>query len=163
MCPAGLAMTHPAVETLMDWATFECPTKTGELWSRSELEEAITRGPHQLVLTPEAIKHFAKEIREKVRTKQARVVEWDKIESNPPTELKISPIAAVPHKSKAYRSILNLSFRLWLKNGGFGEAVNDTMEKTAPGGAIDQTGECLSRIIHTFAEAEEDAKVFMAK
>jgi hypothetical protein len=35
--------------------------------------------------------------------------------------------------------------------------------KTAPGGAINQIGECLSRIIHAFAAAEEDAKIFMAK
>jgi hypothetical protein len=163
MCPAGLAMMHPAAEMLMDWATFGCPTKTGEPWSQSELKEAIARGPHQLVLTPEAIKHFVEEIREKVWTKQAQVVEWDKIERDPPTELKISPIAAIPHKSKAYRLILNLSFRLRLKNGGFRKAVNDTTEKTAPGGATNQIGECLSRIIHAFAEAEEDAKVFMAK
>jgi hypothetical protein len=130
-----------------------CPTKTGEPWPWSELKEAIARGPHQLALTPEAIEHFAEEIREKVRTKQARVVEWDKIKSNPPTELIISPITAIPHKSKAYRSILDLSFRLRLKSGRFREAVNDTMKKIAPGGAIDQIGKCLSRIIHTFAEA----------
>jgi hypothetical protein len=35
--------------------------------------------------------------------------------------------------------------------------------KTAPEGAIDQIGECLSRTIHAFAAAEEDAKIFMAK
>ena len=35
--------------------------------------------------------------------------------------------------------------------------------KTAPGGAIDQIGEYLSRIIHAFVAAEEDAKIFMAK
>jgi hypothetical protein len=73
------------------------------------------------------------------------------------------PIAAIPHKSKAYWSILDLSFRLWLKNDVFRDAVNETTVKTARGGAIDQIGECLSRIIHAFAEAEEDAKVFMAK
>jgi hypothetical protein len=106
ICPARLAMSHPAAETLMDWATFGCPTKTGAPWSRSDIEEAIARGPHQLALTPEAIEHFTEEIREKVRTQQARVVEWDSIKDNPPTELKISPIAAIPHKSKAYRSIL---------------------------------------------------------
>jgi hypothetical protein len=106
---------------------------------------------------------LAEEIREKVRTKQARVVEWDAIKDNPPTELKISPITAIPHKLKAYRSILDLSFRLRLKNGIFRDAVSKTTVKTAPGGAIDQIGECLSRIIHAFAEAEEDAKVFMAK
>jgi hypothetical protein len=62
--------------------------------------------------------------------------------------LKISPIAAIPHKSKAFRSILDLSFRLWLKNGGILAAVNDTTIKSAPKGAIDQIGECLTRIIH---------------
>ena len=42
-------------------------------------------------------------------------------------------------------------------------AVNDTTVKSAPKGAIDQLGECLTRIIHAFAEAEDDAKIFMAK
>jgi len=41
--------------------------------------------------------------------------------------------------------------------------VNDTTVKTALGGAIDQLGECLSRIIHAFVAAEEDAKIFLAK
>ncbi len=127
------------------------------------MEEAIARRPHQSALTPEALEHFAAEIKEKMLSKQARVVEWDAIKDNPPTELKISPIAAIPHKSKAYWSILDLSFRLRLKNGGFRDAVNDTTVTTAPGGAIDQIGECLSRIIHAFAAAEEDAKKFMAK
>jgi hypothetical protein len=110
MCPAGLALHHPAAETLLNWAEFGCPTQTGKPWSISEMEEAIARGPHQSALTPEALEHFAAEIKEKVRSKQARVVEWDAIKNNPPTELKISPIAAIPHKSKAYQSILDLSF-----------------------------------------------------
>jgi hypothetical protein len=88
---------------------------------------------------------------------------WDSIKDNPPKELKISPIAAIPHKSKDFRSILDLSIRLRLKNGGVRTSVNDTIEKTAPPGAIDQIGECLSRIIHAFAEADDAAKIFMAK
>ena len=77
--------------------------------------------------------------------------------------MKVSPIAAIPHKSKEFRSILDLSFRLQLKNGGFLESVNDTTVKSAPKGALDQLGHALSRIIHAFAEAKEDAKIFMAK
>jgi hypothetical protein len=42
-------------------------------------------------------------------------------------------------------------------------AVNDTTVKSAPKGAIDQLGECLTRIIHAFAETDDDAKIFMAK
>jgi len=127
------------------------------------LWEAVERGPHRSATTPEAIEHFAEEIKEKLRTNQARLVPWDDIKDNPPLQLKISLIAAIPHKSKAFRSILDLSFRLRLKNGGVLAAVNDTTIKSTPKGAIDQLGECLSRIVHAFAEASEDAKIFMAK
>ncbi len=41
--------------------------------------------------------------------------------------------------------------------------VNDTTVKMAPQGALDQLGHALRRIIHAFAEAKEDAKIFMAK
>jgi hypothetical protein len=61
-----------------------------------------------------------------------------------------------------FRSILDLSFQLQLKNGGILASVNDTTEKLAPKGAIDQIGG-VSRIIHAFAEADPNAKVFMAK
>ena len=88
---------------------------------------------------------------------------WDTIKDNPPKELKITPIELIPHKSKDYRSILDLSFCLRLKNGGVWASVNDTTKKTAPAGAIDQIGECLLRIIHTFVEADNVAKIFMAK
>ncbi len=66
-------------------------------------------------------------------------------------------------KLKEFRSILDLSFRLRLKNGGVLASVNDTTEKIAPAGAINQIGECLSCIIHALAEADNDAKIFMAK
>jgi len=67
-------------------------------------------------MSPEAIEHFAAEIQEKIRKKQARLDAWDDIKDNPPLQLKISPIAAILHKSKAFRSILDLFFRLRLKN-----------------------------------------------
>jgi hypothetical protein len=106
--------------------------------------EAVERGPHRSATTPTAVQHFTEEIQEKLRTNQARLVPWDAIKDNPPPQLKISPIAAIPHKSKAFRSILDLSFRLRLKKGGVLAAVNDTTIKSVPKGAIDQIGECLS-------------------
>jgi len=42
-------------------------------------------------------------------------------------------------------------------------SVNANTIKTAPKGAIDQLGHTLTRIIHAFAETEDDAKIFMAK
>ena len=123
----------------------------------------MARGPHWSASSPEALAHFTAEAAEKVCTKQAHIVAWDDIKEDSPHQLKILPIAAIPHNSKAYRSILDLSFRLCLTNGGVRASVNDTTEITAPKGAIDQIGESLSRIVHTFAEMDPTAKIFMAK
>jgi len=90
-------------------------------------------------------------------------VAWDSIKDNPLAELKISPIVAIPHKSKQFCSILDLSFNPQLKQSGIIPLVNATTVKTAPKGAIDQLVHILTRIIHAFAEAEEDARIFMAK
>ena len=125
--------------------------------------EAVARGPHRSAISPKAIDHFKEEAAEKVRTNQARLVLWDDIKDNPPKELKISPIAAIPHKLKDFWSILDLSFCLRLKKGSVLASVNDTTEKTAPAGAINQIGDCLSRLIHAFSEADDNAKIFMAK
>jgi hypothetical protein len=139
----------------------------GHFWlphpNRVEIWEAVEQGPHRSATSLEAIEHFAAEIEEQLRTKQARLIAWDNIKYNPPPQLKISPIAAILHKSKAFRLILDLSFRLRLKYGGILAAVNDTTIESAPKGAIDQLGECLTRIIHAFVEASDDAKIFMAK
>ena len=91
------------------------------------------------------------------------MVLWDDIKDNHPCQLKVSPVAAIPHKSRAYRSILDLSFALRLEDGGVVKSVNDTTEKLAPRGAIDQLGHLLKRIIQAFAEADKDAVILMAK
>lgn len=163
MCPQGLALEHPAAATLLKYATQGCPAETGAPWSRSDMEEAIARGPHSSALEPDPMAYLQEEVRQKVLDKQAKLVPWDSIKNNPPRELKISPIAAIPHKSCAFRAIVDLSFGLRLSDGGILAAVNDTTTRTAPKGAIDQLGHSLSRVIHAFAQAADDEKIFMAK
>ena len=46
MCPAGLALNHPAADLLVEYATVGCLTKTGGNWSMCNLKEAIEVGPH---------------------------------------------------------------------------------------------------------------------
>jgi hypothetical protein len=121
----------------------------------------VARGPHQSSLAIDALAHFAAESAKKVKVGQAKLVLWDDIKHDPPPQLKISPIATIPHKSKAFRSILDLSFCLRLRNGGFLDSVNDSTIKLAPRGALDQLGHALSRIIHAFAEADDNDKIFM--
>ena len=62
------------------------------------------------------------------------------IKDNPPPELKVSPLAMIPHKSRLFRAILDLSFAIRLASGKIIELVNETTKKTAPQGAIDQPG-----------------------
>jgi hypothetical protein len=114
-------------------------------------------------LDPEAIEQLRTEIEEKERSGQCKVVLWDEIKDNLPEQLKVSPLAMIPHKSRKFRAILDLSFRLRLKNGGVVPSVNEGTTLEAPAAAIDQMGHALSRIIHAFAEAGEDDKIFMAK
>ena len=163
MCPLGLAVHHPAYETLKRYATEGCPVKTGRNWTKEEINAAVMRGPHESALSEEAISHFAAEAKEKVASNQARLVCYKNFKGDFPTKMKVSPIAAIPHKSKSFRSILDLSFSLKLTPHGRVTSVNEKNEKTALGGAIYQIGHVLLRLINLFSEATDCANIFQAK
>ena len=162
MAPSNLALYHPAADLLLQSATNGCPTRTGKPWSVEEMEAAISRGPHPSALQPEALRQLRRETLDKVNKGQARLVRWGDIKAKPPQELKISPIAMIPHKSRGYRAILDLSFNIRLQ-GRTVPSVNESTIKTAPHGTLDQMGHALSRIVHAFAEAPKDTKIFLAK
>jgi hypothetical protein len=163
MCPRGLALHHPAASLLQQYAVNGCPTDTGAPWTREQVQAAIDRGPHVSALVPAAMEQLDMEVQEKVASGQARIVRWNDIRHAPPPQLKISPVAMVPHKSRPYRAILDLSFPVHLSPTTTVPSVNTTTTKTAPRGAIDQIGHVLPRIIHAFASVDNDAKIFMAK
>ena len=163
MCPRGLALYHPAADTLLGYATRGCPVNTGNTWTGEQMQVAIDRGPHVSALEPAAMAQLDDEIQEKVKNGQAKVIHWNDIRRDPPPQLKISPVAMVPHSSRPYRAILDLSFPVRLNPTGTVPSVNNTTVKTAPKGAIDQIGHVLPRLIHAFAAVEENAKIFMAK
>ena len=163
MCPRGLALHHPAAATLLQYATKGCPANTGAEWPLSQIQAAIARGPHVSALVPAAMTQLDLEVQEKVATGQARIVRWNDIKHDPPPQLKISPVAMVPHSSRPFRAILDLSFDIVISPTTRAPSVNSTTTKTAPKGAIDQIGHVLPRIIHAFASVDADAKIFMAK
>jgi hypothetical protein len=102
MCRSRLALDLPAAPLLKEWATYGCPTCTGRPWTKDEMQEAIDRSSHRLSLSKEAIAHFKAEVDEKEKIGQAKVIAWDSIKDNPPADLKISLIVAIPHKSKQF-------------------------------------------------------------
>jgi hypothetical protein len=129
MCPTGFALNHPATKTLQEYAMYGCPAKTGKPWTKAEIWEAVERGPHVSALSAEALKHFKQEACKKVAMGQATIEDWDTVKDNPPPQMKVSPIAAIPHKSRAFRSILDLSFSLRLRDGTKLPAINKSMTK----------------------------------
>ncbi len=137
---------HPVGELLAEWSQLGCLTKTGRPLSKEEMWEAVACGPHQSSLSPKALAHFVKESVAKVKAGQAKLVLWEDIKDNLPPQLKILPIVAIPHKSKTFCLILDLSFRLRLKNRGFLDLVNNATVKMAPRGALNQLGHALSCI-----------------
>ena len=163
MCPSNVALDHPAKEVLLQYAQDGCPVETGKQWTRQMIEAAVLRGPHVSALVPEAMEQLQSEVAEKEKNDQVRVVNWDDIKDDLPKELKVSPIAMIPHKSRQFRAILDLSFGIRLEDGEQVPSVNESSVKTAPRGAIDQLGQSLERVIHAMAQAEQEAKVFMAK
>lgn len=73
------------------------------------LEAVIEKGSHHSALQPNAAGQLHHEgTLEKVAQGYARLVTWEEIENNLPINLKISPIAAIPHKSHSYHMILDL-------------------------------------------------------
>ena len=103
-----MAVDHPAYETLLGYATGGCPNNTGRNWTKEET--AIMRGPHESTLIDKYIANFPTEANGKVASNWACLVFYDKINGNIPTKIKVSLIDATPHNSKAFRSILDLSF-----------------------------------------------------
>ena len=102
MAPSGPAMAHPAAPLLLELATVGCTVANSDEWTIDALEAAINTGAHPSALVPEAAQQLRDETLEKVEQGFARLVAWADVRDQPPKTLKISPIAAVPHKSRGF-------------------------------------------------------------
>ena len=112
-------------------------------------------------MSDEAIYHFSDEAKGKVEKNQ--LVIYDEATGNIPEQMKVFQISALPYKSKAFQSILDLSFLLRVITHGCAPLVNENIKKTALRIAMDQIGTVVMRLIHTFAESPECAKIFQEK
>jgi hypothetical protein len=83
----------------------------------------------------------------------ARLVRWLDIKDNPPPNLKISPIAAIPHKSRLFRMIFDLSHGIMVgkvKHASVNASTNPTV---APATVMAELGNFLLRLIYAVANA----------
>ena len=160
MCPRNRALLHPAAHLLLEYARTGCPVDCGRPWTTEEIQHQISKGAHPSAKTPEAAKALRAETLDKIQQGFARLVDWDKIKHNHPEQLKVSPVAAIPHKSRLYRMILDLSHALRLMKT---PSVNDSTVPLAPPEAMAQLGHTLPRIIHRLATAHPSQPVNFVK
>ena len=163
--PRWRALDHPAAPLLAEYAKIGCPVSVGRDWTLKELEAAVEKGPHKSALEPDAIEQMQVEAREKEAQGFAKIYLWEELKKNLPKALKLSPLAMIPHKSRKYRAILDLSFSL-LIDGYHLPSVNEATEKCAPEEAMDQLGSALPRIIEAMASApkpKHGSEIMMSK
>jgi hypothetical protein len=129
MYPRNEVLHHPAGPHLLQYALDGCLVDCGDDWTLEQLEVAIRNGAHASANVPEAVKACKKEALERVKEELCRLVNWEDIKNNFPKNLKISPLAAVPHKSHVYRMILYLLFQL-LVNDSKLDSVNGSSDKS---------------------------------
>ena len=169
MMPSGPALHHPAAPMLQAFGTFGTPVENTCTWTLEELDEAIEYNAHPSARTKEAAAELYKETQDKVAQGFAKVIPWRLLrqEYKNKRHLKVSPIAAIPHKSRSYRMILDLSARgrKRRRDGTVRPSVNETtIKEAAPLKSMAQLGSVLPRCIHMLATApEEDGIIVMAK
>lgn len=159
MFPAGPAATHPAADLLRHYATHGVPSNCGDDWDWDMIEATIRRGAHPSARTPDAITELHRETHEQVANGYATVITLDQLRSLAPPNVKISPCAAIPHKTRKYRKLLDLSWAL----DGLKSVNASTDLRQAPLNAMNQLGKVLPRLIHTLATTEDPTPLLFAK
>lgn len=151
MWPRGnIAINHPAAKFLLEYSTLGCPTDMGPDWTKEEIISAVMRGPHISAKLPDAITYLQQETEEKLKGGYINKVTWGQIKNHYPSNFKLSPLAMIPHKSRSYRCILDLSFE-FKANNKIINSVNTTTNIKAPQKAMAQLGSVIKRIIYKMA------------
>ncbi len=149
--PRTYAENHPAFDFINHYANNGCPVDCGKDWTLDEIKAAIRRGAHPSADSREALEALHEETASKVKNKYSRVVRFGDLLKNLPPNLKISPVAMIPHKSRSFRTILDLSFRLRHK-GSLLNSVNSATKLQAPAEAMVQLGNCVQRLVALMAD-----------
>ena len=157
--PTKEALLHAAAALIDAYSEAGCPVDCGPDWTPEHIDAAIRRGAHPSADSKEALEALHAETKEKVKNGYSKVLRYGDIKGLY-KKLKISPVAMIPHKSRAYRTILDLSFRL-RHLGKLMQSVNSATVKQAPAESMVQLGQCVQRIIALLADNYDPDQPFL--
>jgi hypothetical protein len=113
MFPGRIAQSHPAGPMLQKWGTSGVEVDIEAPWTIEQIDEAVRYGAHPSARSPVAAKALRKETMEKVNRGFAAICPWSELRQRIIDEeldhAKVSPCAAIPHKSRLFRLLLDLS------------------------------------------------------
>jgi hypothetical protein len=116
---------------------------------------------------PQAIALFEEDIEYQRQAGFCKVIPWEELKRLRPSNLKISPVAAVPQVSRCPRIILDLSFPVYQDVDGVITAtqasVNDTMALHAPKEAVRKIGKVLPRLLTYMRDTPAGLHILMSK
>ncbi|MCA1807601.1 MAG: hypothetical protein LC687_07120, partial [Actinobacteria bacterium] len=139
---------------LQKFGTHGCPVEIISDWTLDKLDQAVAYGAHPSASSPEASEALRSEALEKVEQGFVKLIPWkilrQQIIDGSHRNTKISPIAAIPHKSRLFRMILDLSNKGQRRlDPALKLSVNElTNEDAAPSQSMDELGSTLGRIIY---------------
>eukprot|EP00978_Attheya_sp_CCMP212_P036106 scaffold161645_cov59-Attheya_sp.AAC.3 len=171
MRPAAWMDLHPFAPTLHKWEN-DVPIDCGEDWSREAIDLAIAKGPHASAMTPEARKLLLEDVAYQVDAGFSHIITWESIKSNPPTKVKVSPLALVPQINQRGRLILDLSFpghrasqkgRRELEEVVQATVNNNTTAPLAPLWPVNELGKVLLRLLDFMRKVPEAEIINFAK
>ena len=166
MFPGPIAQQHPVGPQLRTWGHQGCPANLQDNWTLDQLDAAVAYGAHPSASTPEAAEALRHEALEKVEQRFAKLMPWSQLRQliiqGSHKHTKVSPIAAIPHKSRLFRMILDLSSKGQRRNQT--QSVNElTDEASAPNQSMAQLGQVLGRFIHAVATAPPGVPLLFSK
>ena len=169
MRPSPIAeLSHPFGQELKEWekgVEVDC----GVDWSQEMIEVALQRGAHPSAKTPEAIQLFKDDIAYQVLGGFCDVILASELMKDPPSNLKISPVATVPQANRRPRIILDLSFpvRRPAEKRKMGpkivDAVNTTTTSLSPQVPVKLIGKVLTELFEFMAQAPINSEVLLGK
>ena len=121
------------------------------------MDAAVAYGAHPSASNPEAAAALRAEALEKVQQKFAKLISWKQLRKQIlqgyHKHTKISPIAAIPHKSRLFRMILDLSSKG--QRNTTTKSVNELTDETAaPYQSMAELGNVVGRFIVLLANAD---------